>query len=118
MSYHGTNFAKGEVVIFGGAESADVEPLADVISDPEVSFFDVTAVSHTRPVFFAVSLLLLLRVGPNHHSLPARAFLESEDPQRVDYEALVSSSCSRPPNYVAHGPLGQETGLRVNRNRS
>lgn len=44
VEYHGTtNFAKGEVVVFGGAEHADVEP--DVASDPEVSFFDVTTVS-------------------------------------------------------------------------
>lgn len=45
ISYHDTNLAKGEVVIFGGAENADAEPLSGVISNPEVSFFDVTAVS-------------------------------------------------------------------------
>eukprot|EP00903_Cladosiphon_okamuranus_P014858 g13759.t1 len=42
MSYHGTNSAKGEVIMFGGAENADAEPLADVVSNPEVSFFDVS----------------------------------------------------------------------------
>lgn len=44
MEYHGTtDFAKGEVVMFGGVENADVTP--DVASDPEVKFFDVTTVS-------------------------------------------------------------------------
>lgn len=32
--------------MFGGVENADVEP--DVVSDPEVSFFDVTTVSCGR----------------------------------------------------------------------
>ncbi len=48
MTYHGTDVAKGEVIMFGGAENADVEPLGDVMSDPDVSFFDITAVSGTR----------------------------------------------------------------------
>eukprot|EP00752_Nemacystus_decipiens_P002626 g2458.t1 len=42
MSYHATNFAKGVVIVFGGPENADAEPLADVVSDPDASFFDVT----------------------------------------------------------------------------
>lgn len=50
MEYHGTSFAKGEVVMYGGAENADEDPLADVISDPEVSFFDVSAVSGSQNV--------------------------------------------------------------------
>eukprot|EP00752_Nemacystus_decipiens_P002628 g2460.t1 len=48
IEYHGTvNVAKGEIIMFGGAENANMEP--DVISDPEVSFFDVTANNFVIP---------------------------------------------------------------------
>eukprot|EP00752_Nemacystus_decipiens_P015391 g13724.t1 len=48
MEYHGTtDFAKGEIIMFGGAEAADVDP--DVVSDPEVSFFDATTTNFTIP---------------------------------------------------------------------
>lgn len=45
ISYHASNFAKAEVIMFGGVEYSNSDPLLDVISDPNVSFFDVTAVS-------------------------------------------------------------------------
>ncbi len=44
ISYHQANVAKGEVILFGGPENADAEPLAEVKSSPEVLYFDVTTV--------------------------------------------------------------------------
>lgn len=43
VSYHQTNVAKGQVILFGGPENADADPLAEIKSSP--LFFDVTAVS-------------------------------------------------------------------------
>eukprot|EP00752_Nemacystus_decipiens_P015392 g13725.t1 len=43
ISYHGAHFGKAEVVMFGGQESSNMDPLVDLKSDPSVSTFDVTA---------------------------------------------------------------------------
>ena len=45
VSYHGTQLAKAEVVVFGGEENSDTNPLLEVTSTPGVQFFDITAVS-------------------------------------------------------------------------
>ena len=44
VTYHGANFAKGQVILFGGVENSDVNPVAELTSDPGVSFFDVRPV--------------------------------------------------------------------------
>ena len=44
ITYHGANFAKGQVILFGGVENSDVNPVAELTSDPGVSFFDVRPV--------------------------------------------------------------------------
>lgn len=44
VSYHGANFAKGQVTMFGGVENANVDPILEITSDPGVGFFDVRAV--------------------------------------------------------------------------
>ena len=46
ISYHGAHIGKAEVVMFGGQEGSNVDPLLDLKSDPSVSFFDFTSVSH------------------------------------------------------------------------
>ena len=80
MSYHGTtDFAKGGVVLFGGAENADVEPLADVVSDPDITFFDVAAVSEL--IHSILSVRRCCRSHPAGVSItpsPAHALLGSE----------------------------------------
>lgn len=45
ISYHGTQFGKAEVIMFGGQEGSNIDPLLDLKSNPSVSFFDVLAVS-------------------------------------------------------------------------
>lgn len=45
ISYHGIQSAKGAVVVFGGEDSSDVDPLRELKSNPGVSFFDVTTVT-------------------------------------------------------------------------
>lgn len=46
ISYHGFDFAKGEVIVFGGMENSDPDPISDISSSPSVASFDVTSVSH------------------------------------------------------------------------
>ncbi|CAM9820581.1 unnamed protein product, partial [Ectocarpus sp. 13 AM-2016] len=42
VGYYDVNFAKGEVVMFGGSESADAaEPLVEVRASEDFSYFDV-----------------------------------------------------------------------------
>lgn len=45
ISYHYTNVAKGQVILFGGVENSNVDLLDEIASSPNVSVFDVTAVS-------------------------------------------------------------------------
>lgn len=45
ITYHGGNFAKGQVFLYGGAENSDYDPIAKVSSQAGISFFDVMAVS-------------------------------------------------------------------------
>lgn len=45
VSYHGTHSAKASVAVFGEQEGSYVDPLLDLKSNPDVSFFDVTTVS-------------------------------------------------------------------------
>lgn len=44
ISYHGADFAKGQVILFGGVENSDFDPIAEVTSAPGVSYFDLRAV--------------------------------------------------------------------------
>lgn len=45
ITYHGDNFAKGQVILYGGVENSNPDPIAEITSDAGVSFFDVRAVS-------------------------------------------------------------------------
>ena len=45
ISYHENNFAQGQVIMFGGVENSNSDPLLGISSSPSVSFFDITAVS-------------------------------------------------------------------------
>ncbi|CBJ30301.1 conserved unknown protein [Ectocarpus siliculosus] len=50
LGYHDVNFAKGEVVMFGGSESADAaEPLVEVKASEDFSYFDVAPKNFTIP---------------------------------------------------------------------
>lgn len=44
ISYHGLNFAKAEIIFFGGTENSNPDPVLELISSPTVASFDVTAV--------------------------------------------------------------------------
>lgn len=45
ISYHESNFAKGEVILFGGVNTSIFDPLLEITSNPNVSSFDVMMVS-------------------------------------------------------------------------
>ena len=44
ISYHDANFAKGQVILYGGVENSDVNPISEIASKTGVSFVDVRAV--------------------------------------------------------------------------
>lgn len=68
MTYHVANSAKGEVIMFGGAENSNTEVLADGSSSSEASFFDVTAVSGWVVTLCARTMLpsVCLRLDVQH----------------------------------------------------
>lgn len=44
VTYHGDNFAKGQVILYGGVENSNPDPIAGITSDPGIAFFDVNLV--------------------------------------------------------------------------
>ena len=63
ISYHDANFAKGQVILYGGVENSNSDPIIEVASDPGVSSFEVRAVRAIRRAVRGVaarSLTLLL----------------------------------------------------------
>lgn len=44
ISYHGSNFAKAEIIFFGGTENSNPDPIVELTSSPTAYSFDVTAV--------------------------------------------------------------------------
>ena len=47
VTYHGANFAKGQVIMYGAVENSNVDPIFKIASDPGVSSFDVRLVRST-----------------------------------------------------------------------
>lgn len=63
ISYHAADFAKGQVILYGGTENSNSNPIFEVMSDPAVSFFDVRAVrvpGHSRGCCIASYLRFLM----------------------------------------------------------
>lgn len=44
ISYHDADFAKGQVILYGGMENSIFDPIVELTSDPGVLSFDVAAV--------------------------------------------------------------------------
>ena len=82
MSYHGTQLAKAEVVLFGGEENSDTDPLLEVKSAPSVQFFDITAVSKWRWAGRS-SIHALERYSPGVLVAAARRFIVALPLERV-----------------------------------
>lgn len=72
IGYHAANFAKAEVILYGGVENANTDPILELTNDPDVPFFDVTAVREvTRGFVFRFVCFLYFRRSA--HRTPGRA---------------------------------------------
>ncbi|CAM9963515.1 unnamed protein product, partial [Ascophyllum nodosum] len=49
ISYHETNFVQGQIIMFGGMENSNYDPLLGINSNQSVSFFDVATNNFTIP---------------------------------------------------------------------
>lgn len=58
IGYHASDFVKGEAIMFGLVENSNADPLLEIVTSPEVSFFDVAAVSLISYTFRKVWVVL------------------------------------------------------------
>ncbi|CAM9815198.1 unnamed protein product, partial [Ectocarpus fasciculatus] len=97
IGYHAANFAKAEVILYGGVENSNTDPIIELTSDPDVTFFDVTAKNFTIPTIrthYENSCI-------NRSELPAEEF------HAIGFEGLIQESTSK---YVHHLTLTAYTG--------
>lgn len=68
IGYHAANFAKAEVILYGGVENFNTNTILELTTDPDVPFFDVTAVREGTEsfVFRVVFFSLCVGVHPVH----------------------------------------------------
>ncbi|CAM9105653.1 unnamed protein product, partial [Hapterophycus canaliculatus] len=91
VSYHGTNFAKREVVMFGSEEDADAYiPLVEIKESDDVAYFDVTATNFTIPA---------VRTWYEETCVPASALPSLEEYHAIGFEGLIQSDNAE---YVHH----------------
>ncbi|CAM9974997.1 unnamed protein product [Ascophyllum nodosum] len=98
ISYHESNFAQGQVIMFGGVENSNSDPLLGISSSPSVSFFDITAKNFTIPrdrTWYEDTYLLA-------SELPTL-----DEYHVIGFEAIVQNTTSK---YVHHLVLAACTG--------
>ncbi|CAN0202728.1 unnamed protein product, partial [Scytosiphon promiscuus] len=91
VSYHDTNFAKGEVVMFAEAESSDADlPLVEIKESADVKYIDVTTKNFTVPTE---------RTWYEDTCVPASELPFLEEYHVIGFEGLVQSENTE---YVHH----------------
>ncbi|CAN0057481.1 unnamed protein product [Scytosiphon promiscuus] len=94
VTYHDTNFAKGEAVIFGDAEdSATSVPLEEIKSSEDTTYFDVTARAQEN---FTIPTE---RTWYEETCLPASELPSLEEFHAIGFEGLLQSDTAA---YVHH----------------
>ncbi|CAM9357678.1 unnamed protein product, partial [Ascophyllum nodosum] len=98
ISYHESNFAQGQVVMFGGVENSNSDPLLGISSSSSVSFFDITAKNFTIPTD---------RTWYENTYLLASELPTLDEYHVIGFEAIVRNTTSK---YVHHLVLTACTG--------
>ncbi|CAM9357906.1 unnamed protein product, partial [Ascophyllum nodosum] len=98
ISYHENNFAQGQVIMFGGVENSNSDPLLGISSSPSVSFFDITAKNFTIPTG---------RTWYEDTYLLASELPTLDEYHVIGFEAIVQNTTSK---YVHHLVLTACTG--------
>ncbi|CAM9448244.1 unnamed protein product, partial [Ectocarpus sp. 4 AP-2014] len=97
IGYHAANFAKAEVILYGGIENSNTDPILELTTDPDVLFFDVTAKNFTVPTN---------RTHYENSCIP-RSELPVEEFHAIGFEGIIQASTSK---YVHHLTLTAYTG--------